>query len=210
MDGRTDRIQNLKLTLEEARREYELKTERLEEIDDKALRLSRTATLVIGFAVSAVSVGGSSSLLEIPAVHIAILSIGLTMTLFTSVLGVIISSVTGYPAGIDPEQRGEASSPPYGYQSALSSHIQQYEFMIEDASKKVNKNSQALDTAQLLVFLGTLFLFVGAGGFVIVIAAESFYQTEDFALYIDAITLGPPTALFHVGIKVVQTMNKRE
>ncbi len=210
MDGHTDRIQNLKLTLEEARREYELKTERLEEIDDKALRLSRTATLVIGFAVSAVSVGGSSALLEIPAPHALFLSLGLTMTLLTAVLGIGVSSVTDYLAGIGTEQRTEASCPPYGHQSALSTNIEQYESMIDEVTQEVRWNTRVLDSAQILLLLGTFLLFIGSGRFVSLVAIETLVPSDNLSLFFEVITLLPPIILFSVGIELSERISMRE
>lgn len=210
MDSREDRVQNLKLALDEARREYEVKTERLEEIDDKALRLSRTATLVIGFAVSAVSVGGSSSLVEIPIPHSVALSIGLTMTLLTAVLGIGVSSVTAYPAGIGAERRREASNPPYGYQSALATNIEQYESMIGEITKEVTRNTQLLDSAQILLLFGTILLFTGAGGFVSVVAIETLAQSDELSLFFELVTLLPPIVLSYAGIALSERINMRQ
>ncbi len=163
----SDRTDTLEATLRETQREYRLKMERLDEIDDRALRISRTSVLVVGFAASAVTVGGSNAVDSVPILYLVILSLGLTSTLMAAVLGVGKVTVTGYPIGVGTSQRNEIRGLSYSYGSALSEYIEQYEDMVREVTQEIRRSKTELAIVQYLTIFGSAGLFVGSSSYIL-------------------------------------------
>lgn len=162
-----DRTDTLEATLKETQREYRLKLERLDEIDDRALRISRTSVLVVGFAASAVTVGGSNAVDSVPMFYLVILSLGLTSTLMAAVVGVAKITVTGYPIGVGTSQRSEIRDLSYSYGSALSEYIEQYEEMIREVTEEIRRGKIELAIVQYLTIFGSICLFTGSSSYIL-------------------------------------------
>ena len=163
----SDRTDTLEATLRETQREYRVKMERLDEIDDRALRISRTSILVVGFAASAVTVGGSNAVDSVPILYLIILSLSLTSTLMAAVLGVAKVTVTGYPIGVGTSQRSEIRDLSYSYGSALSEYIEQYEDMIREVRQEIRQSKTQLAMVQNLTMAGSAGLFVGSSSYIL-------------------------------------------
>jgi len=163
----SDRTDTLEATLRETQREYKLKVERLDEIDDRALRISRTSVLVVGFAASAVTVGGSNAVDSVPILYLVILSLGLTSTLMAAALGVGKVTVTEYPIGVGTSQRNEIRGLSYSYGSALSEYIEQYEDMVREVTQEIRRSKTELAIVQYLTIFGSAGLFVGSSLYIL-------------------------------------------
>lgn len=163
----SDRTDTLEATLRETQREYKLKVERLDEIDDRALRISRTSVLVVGFAASAVTVGGSNAVDSVPILYLVILSLGLTSTLMAAALGVGKVTVTEYPIGVGTSQRNEIRGLSYSYGSALSEYIEQYEDMVREVTQEIRRSKTELAIVQYLTIFGSAGLFVGSSSYIL-------------------------------------------
>lgn len=196
--------------MREARRKYEARTSRLEEIDDKALRVSRTATLVVGFAVSAVSVGGTTAVLQIPSVHLLLLAIGLSLMLVSAVFGVGVATVTEYPVGIGRRERGELQTRPHRHQQGLCEQIETYESMIHEVAVEVQRHVIVLDSVQLSLMFGSGSLFVASAGYVSLQFAVGVVSIGDAGIVLQILSVLPPLLLFLGMTRLTEKINIRE
>lgn len=202
----SDRTDTLEATLRETQREYRLKVERLDEIDDRALRISRTSVLVVGFAASAVTVGGSNAVDSVPIHYLVILSLGLTSTLMAAILGVGKVTVTGYPIGVGTGQRSEIRDLSYSYGSALSEYIEQYEDMIREVTQEIRQSKMELAIVQYLTMFGSGMLFVGSSSYILF----ELINSDDFLEIPLGIAQGVSLLLPILSIVLVLVISQRE
>jgi hypothetical protein len=157
--------------MREARREYNSEVETLTEIDDKALRMVRTATIVVGFAVSAVGIAGTSAISRLPLVHLIFTASGLGSMLFVVILGTGIATVTEYPSGVGERVRltVERRNPQH---RELELYIRQYREMTEEVVEEIRPTLTVLNLTHLALMLGAFLLFTGSSGFVLYAAYD--------------------------------------
>ena len=95
----------LENAVEESRREYDKKVETMEEIDDKAMRSVRTAVILVGLVVSALSVSGPSAVGEISTLPILSATLGIGTLTVSITVGIGVYTVTRYSSGIGSPHR---------------------------------------------------------------------------------------------------------
>lgn len=93
--------------VEESRREYDKKVETMEEIDDKAMRSVRTAVILVGLVVAAVSVSGPRAVGETAVLPVLVGAFGVGTLTVSVVYGIGACTVTQYPTGISSTHRND-------------------------------------------------------------------------------------------------------
>lgn len=110
----------------------------MEEIDDKAMRSVRTAVILVGLVVSAVSVAGPSAIGEFSLFPILIGALGVVALAVSIIYGISIYSVTEYPTGIGSIHRTDVITGGYGQNEWNVS-------MLNDYDEWANKITEEID-----------------------------------------------------------------
>lgn len=151
--------------LESARRVYDRQVATLENIDDKAMRTTRTAVLVLGFIAAALTAGGPDAVSNLNLIPVLFGGAG-TLTVFLSAfLGIGIYTVTEYPVEIrESDLRAANRVSREEWVDGTLAHLQQTSAAI---SREISQNTRYLEVSQLLLMSGSSFLLLGAGTAVI-------------------------------------------
>jgi hypothetical protein len=155
--------------LEESRESYQVQTQTVESIDDKAMRTVRTTVLILGFLVSAVGIGGPSAVGDLSVLTALIGLAGVVSLLGAGVYGIGTYTVTSYEPGVGPKERHRAVR--LGEREGKRYLLEMYDRWSRDISSEIEQNSEYLENAQSLLLIGSAsllyaaFLFIGRTAF---------------------------------------------
>jgi hypothetical protein len=152
-----------------ARRVYDRQVTTLENIDDKAMRTTRTAVLILGFIAGALTAAGPGSVSSLSVVPTIIGSFG-TVTVFGSAfVGVGIYTVTEYPVEIrEGDLRAAGRAPRDAW---IDGAIGQLDGASTSIQAEIEQNAEFLEVAQLLLIVGSLCLLYATA---VTVVARSF------------------------------------
>lgn len=152
-----------------ARRVYDRQVATLENIDDKAMRTTRTAVLILGFIAGALTAAGPDSVSDLSIVPTIIGSFG-TLTVFGSAfVGVGIYTVTEYPVEIrEGDLRAAGRAPRDAW---LDGAIGRLDGASTSVQAEIEQNAEFLEVAQLLLIVGSLCLLYATA---VTVIARSF------------------------------------
>lgn len=148
--------------VEESRREYDKKVDTMEEIDDKAMRSVRTAVIVVGLVVSAVSVSGPGAVGELSLWPVLVAAFGVGTLVVSITVGIGVYTATRYSSGIGPSYRSDVIEGTYGYDEWLVEMLRQHDEWSREIEDEIDVNKTYLEVVQLSLLLGVLALLVGA------------------------------------------------
>lgn len=163
----TEALEN---AVEESRREYDKKVETMEEIDDKAMRSVRTAVILVGLVVSAVSVGGPGAIGEFAVLPILLGALGVVSLVVSILFGVGAYSTTEYPTGIDSEHRTDVITGGYNRDEWVVSMLDDYDEWSAKIAEEIEKNIRYLELVQFSLSFGVVSLLVSATTLVLNVA----------------------------------------
>jgi hypothetical protein len=146
----TSATEALKNAVEESRREYDKKVETMEEIDDKAMRSVRTAIILVGLVVSAVSVGGPDSIGRFAILPVLVGALGVVALIISVVYGIGAYSATQYPTGIGPLHRNDVITGEYSNDEWFVNMITS---TVNGRRKSPRRCRRTFDTSKLCSFL---------------------------------------------------------
>jgi len=158
----TSATEALENAVEESRREYDKKVETMEGIDDKAMRSVRTAVILVGLVVSAVSVGGPSAVAELAPWPVLVGAFGVGTLTVSIVAGIGVHTATRYSSGIGSPHRLDVIEGTYGYDEWLVEMLRQHDDWSREIADEIDANKRYLEVVQLSLLLGVLALLVGA------------------------------------------------
>jgi len=158
----TSATEALANAVEESRREYDKKVETMEEIDDEAMRSVRTAVILVGLVVSAVSVGGPSAVGEVTVLPIFTGSVGVVALTTANVSGIGVYSVTEYPTGIGSTHRTEVITGGYGTDEWAVILLDNYDEWSRIVTEEVERTARYFEVVQFVLSLGVVSLLVSA------------------------------------------------
>ena len=159
----TSATEALANAVEESRREYDKKVETMEEIDDKAMRSVRTAVILVGLVVSAVSVSGPGSVGEFSPLTVLVGAFGVGTLAVSIAFGIGVYTATRYTAGIGSTHRSDVIEGGYRHDEWLIVMLRQHDEWSGEIEDELRVNRQFLDLVQFSLLLGVLALFVAAG-----------------------------------------------
>lgn len=156
----TEALEN---AVEESRREYDRKVETMEEIDDTAMRSVRTAVILLGLVVSAISVSGPSVVGEFAALTVLVGAFGVVALTVSIVVGIGVYATTRYTAGIGSSHRTDVIEGGYRHDEWLTVMLRQHDEWSANIEDEIRSNRRYLEIVQSTLFLGVLALLVTAG-----------------------------------------------
>lgn len=156
----TEALEN---AVEESRREYDKKVETMEEIDDKAMRSVRTAVILLGLVVSAVSVAGPGAVGEVAVLPVLVGALGVVALTVSIIYGIGTYSATQYPTGIGPMHRNDVITGGYSHDEWFLSMLDEYDDWSMEIADEVSKNLGYLEVVQFSLSVGVIALLVSAG-----------------------------------------------
>lgn len=162
----TSAAEALENAVEESRREYDKKVETMEEIDDKAMRSVRTAVILAGLVVSAVSVNGPSAISKVGVIPVLVGGLGVGGLAVSIVSGIGAHTVTQYPTGIGPSHREDVIEEGYSNVEWFVRMMNEYEEWSAEISEEMEQSLQYLEIAQFSLVLGVVALLVSASAIV--------------------------------------------
>lgn len=152
-----------------ARRVYDRQVATLENIDDKAMRTTRTAVLILGFIAGALTAAGPDSVSDLSIVPTIIGSFGTLAVSGSAFMGVGIYTVTEYPVEI---REGDLRSAGRAPRSAwLDGAIGRLDDASTSIQAEIERNAEYLEVAQLLLITGSSSLLYATA---VTVAARSF------------------------------------
>ncbi|USZ69496.1 hypothetical protein NGM10_07110 [Halorussus salilacus] len=163
----TEALEN---AVEESRREYDKKVETMEEIDDKAMRSVRTAVILLGLVVSAISVKGPNAVGERALLPILVGGIGVSALALSISYGIGTYSATQYPTGIGTEHRTEVTIGDYSRDEWFVNMLDEYDNWSDEIAEEVAKNVQYLETVQFCLSFGVISLLSSSSVIVLHVA----------------------------------------
>lgn len=158
----TSATEALENAVEESRREYDKKVETMEEIDDKAMRSVRTAVILVGLVVSAVSVSGPRPVGDLSALSILVAAFGVGALTVAVAVGIGVYTVTRYSSGIGSPHRSDVVEGGYSYDEWLVEMLRQHDEWSEEIEDEIDASKRYLEIVQLSLLLGVLALLVAA------------------------------------------------
>lgn len=158
----TSATEALENAIEESRREYDKKVETMEEIDDKAMRSVRTAVILVGLVVSALSMSGPSTVGEMSVLSILVGSFGVGALAISIVYGIGVYSATEYPTGIGSTHRTDVITGGYSYDEWSVNMLDEYGEWSSKLTEEISKNLHHLELVQFLLSFGVIALLVSA------------------------------------------------
>lgn len=146
--------------LEAARRVYDRQIAELENIDDKAMRTSRTGILILGFVAAGLTAAGPSFAENFHPVPVT-LGIAGTLAIFASAfLSVGVYTVTMYDWEIQPADLQAARFTSRGrWMDAATDTLDEASEGIEH---ELVKNARYLELSQMFLLAGSFFFLIGA------------------------------------------------
>jgi hypothetical protein len=139
--------------LEELRREHDRQIDQLRDVDDKAMRSVRTATVIAGFVVAAVGITAREGDVLVGWLPFALASIGLLFLAGTVFIGSATYIVTEYPGRLDrrrlPQQR---------FRTHEDELIELYQRWTKLTSREISQNNVYVFYTVSSLFLGVLLL----------------------------------------------------
>lgn len=158
----TSATEALENAVEESRREYDKKVETMEEIDDKAMRSVRTAVILVGLVVSAVSVSGPGAVGEVSILPTFIGGFGVVSLVTSIVSGIGAYSTTEYPTGISSNHRADVILGGYSGEEWFTYLLTEYDEWSGKIDEELSEVLQYLELVQVSLSLGVVSLLASA------------------------------------------------
>lgn len=160
--GGTSATEALENAVEESRREYDKKVETMEEIDDKAMRSVRTAVILVGLVVSALSVSGPRAIVELSIPPILVGTLGVGSLTISIVSGIGTYTTSEYPSGVGSTHRADVITGGYARDEWVVSMLDDYDEWSAQIAEEIEANSEHLELVQLSLSFGLVSLLVSA------------------------------------------------
>lgn len=161
-DGRPSTPPRGSLQLEESQRSYHRQVERLQDIDDKAMRTVRTAVLVIGFVVSAVGVTLRNGSIRLGLAPTLFTGIGVFFLAVTVVAGVGTYSITEYRSRLTDAERARLDCAEQNGFEQNAELTRMYYSWLDSTSEQLTRQGAYLTTTLFALVFGVLSLLIAA------------------------------------------------
>jgi hypothetical protein len=140
--------------LESARRVYDRQLNKLDSIDDTALRTVRTSVIILGFIAAALTAGGPAAASDLNLIPVVLGALGTLCVFSTAFISIGTYAIGAYPTEVTRDDLKRASDTPR-------------DEWLTDATSSVARSSGQLSSIshqkQLYLDLGLGLLLLGAG-----------------------------------------------
>lgn len=170
--------------LESVRQTYEHRDATLDSIDDKAMRTTRTAVLILGFAAASLTAVGPDSLSDLPFDVVGVYSLGVGCVFAAAFVGIGVYTVTEQRVRMNRFMLEAADR--VSRDSWLKIAVRHWEWAVSLLEHEIRKNSKYLEISQLLLLLGSTLLLEG----VAVTVLNSSYGVRSVNVHIAVLILG--------------------
>ena len=181
----------LETALAESRRTFDKSVERLEEIEEKAMRSVRTAVILAGLVASAISFGGPDSVSQIGLFPVVTGAVGVISLGLSIVVGIGIYDATEYPCGIHGSHRVVVADGQHTHSEWLETVLDAYAKISDDVQVETNRNDVYLEIVQLTLGVAVVTLLVSSGMIVLKVS----YGMSPLVLLVVALSVGTLLAL---------------
>lgn len=141
--------------LRELHRQHNRQIDQLRDVDDKAMRSVRTATVIAGFVIAAVGITAREGEVLVGWVPFTLASVGLLLLSGTVFIGSSTYIITEYPGRIDRRRLPERKPPTH-----KDELIQMYRRWTDLTSQELTRNKTYVFYTVSSLFLGVLFLLI--------------------------------------------------
>lgn len=149
--------------IDESRVTLQNQIEFSDELDDKAMRTTRTSVLLLGIVISALGVAQTNPLDNLPLETLGIAAIGMVFLFASALLGTGTYAVTDVPFGIGSNYRKDALTGNYSEKEWLVELLRGYNRWSRDIRLQNAHNTAYLSRVQILLVLGMSCLVIAAG-----------------------------------------------
>ncbi|MFD1588058.1 hypothetical protein ACFR9U_13825 [Halorientalis brevis] len=150
-------------TITESRETLQNQINLANEIDDKAMRTTRTAVLILGIVISALGVTQGNPLDSVSIWTLFVAGFGVLILATSAVIGVGTYTVTNIPYGIGTNYRKDVLEGGYSEKEWLIELIRGYNQWSRDLSEQNDHNRDLLSRVQILLIFGISFLLFASG-----------------------------------------------
>jgi hypothetical protein len=151
--------------LRAARRVYDRQVAELENIDDGALRTSRTAVLILGFVAAALTATGPTAARQIRPLPLLIITFGGIGVFTSTFLGISVYNITSYRNEVDGQLlKASTSTPAAEWRDRVLDRLDDAN---SELASEVERNGRYLEVAQLALLAGVGALVYGTSMVVI-------------------------------------------
>jgi hypothetical protein len=178
--------ETLETALTESRRTFDKSVDRLEEIDDKAMRSVRTAVLLAGLVASAISLGGPDSMSELGLLPVITGAVGVISLGASIVVGIGVYAVTEYPYGVRNAHRASPGAGEHTYGEWLVTLLDAYDTWSDELQVETTRTIAYLEFIQFTLGLAVVTLLVSSSKIVL----EASYGTEPLVTFVVALLVG--------------------
>lgn len=181
----------LETALTESRRTFDKSVDRLEEIEEKAMRSVRTAVILAGLVASSISLGGPDSVSQAGFLPVLTGAVGVVSLGASIIVGVGIYDATEYPCGIHGSHRVVVADGQHTHGEWLETVLDAYAKISDDVQVETNRNDVYLEIVQLTLGIAVVTLLVSSG----MIVLEASYGTPPLVSLVVALSVGTLIAL---------------
>lgn len=178
--------ETLETALIESRRTFDKSVDRLEEIDDKAMRSVRTAVLLAGLVASAISLGGPDSMSELGLLPVFTGAVGVICLGASIVVGIGVYAVTEYPYGVRSAHRASPGAGEHTYGEWLVTLLDAYDTWSDELQVETTRTIAYLEFIQFTLGSAVVTLLVSSS----MIVLEASYGTEPLVTFVVALLVG--------------------
>jgi len=142
--------------LEGARRVYDRQVERLDRIDDLAMRTTRLSVLILGFIAAALTAGGPDAVSDLHLVPVMLGAVGAACIFAAAFIGVGIFSVTVYPVDLrDGDIRAASRVSEDDWIDGTVGHLR---YATGELEAETRQNAEYFGLALFFLIVGSLLL----------------------------------------------------
>jgi len=140
---------------------YNRQVTELDNIDDKAMRTTRTGILILGFVAAALTASGPDAAATLHRLPLIFSGSGVVAVFVSSFIGAGIYSLSEYPYEIDPQDLHAAGR--VDEARWLDAAIDTVDTASAEIERELQQNARFLEVAQIVLMMGTTLLVTGAG-----------------------------------------------
>lgn len=138
--------------LDSARRVYDRQVAELQQIDDKAMRTPRTAVLVLGFVVAALTTAGPSAVSNLSVSPLLLGAAGVLALFLSATVGIAIYTVTEYSLEATPATLQNSKN--MAKDAWMEDVLDHLEHSMLELREEIEQNGTYLEFAQIQLLLG--------------------------------------------------------
>jgi hypothetical protein len=152
-------IESLRVTREESRTVLDHQISLLNDLDDKAMRTTRTAVVLLGIIISAAGIIGADELARLPDLVFWGYGAGAFGLFLTTIAGIIAYSQSDMTFGVGSLHRDEVREQSYTEREWLGLLLEEYDEWTSEMRYVNSRNASIVTVTQFLLGVSMFLLF---------------------------------------------------